>query len=49
MDFIVDEPTTDEWKLDTGSMVSIPAESGLGIQLNLEVIESPLGEKHFLD
>lgn len=45
----IDTLTTDGWKLDADGMLPIPNAPGLGIQIDLEALESLSGIKHFLD
>jgi D-galactarolactone cycloisomerase len=45
----IDDLAADAWKLDSDGMLRVPDGPGLGIQINLEALESLSGAKHFLD
>src|SRR6185437_12655487 len=45
----IDEIPTNRWKLDADGMLPTSDAPGLGIQINLDALESFSGVKHFLD
>jgi D-galactarolactone cycloisomerase len=45
----IDEVVKNPWKLDAEGMLAIPERPGLGISIDLEVLEELSGQKSFLD